>query len=574
MTNEPAATPVLGVAKRQTYQWRMEKGLPCNFRRLGKLLASVSPQFYRACQGGLILVLPGNEVRHIATAKELAPLLIDTIRIKVTKEGKLHGELPGTTILNHMLRSERFLAAFRPVVEVTTTPICLPDFAVTQPGYNAGGVLYLGNPPAAADGLEAINRFLDVMGWAGNADRTNAVAAGLTVPFRHHFPGGKPLVLVTATKSHAGKGTVIDFIRGGVPKVDILYESVDWPMEKSLQQQLSRHPETGVVNLDNVRIDSAGGRAKVIRTGFLESFITNTQISLNSPGLPGFRSKNKFVVVINTNEGTLSPDLLNRALPIHLAPKGDVTELLARSPIGNPKLDYLPRHRDQIDAELWGMIERWRKAGMPLEESVAWHPMSTWAKTIGGILKVNGFKDFLANYSTTKWAADPIREALAILASAAQGKPKRASEWAELAVEQGLANTLFKAGERDSLKGRERAMGVLLSPYQGETFERTTETHRYLFKLTKESRRWEGQHPHVRYTFEIVSKEAVEGASQEEDQTAGPGSHNALHEESEPAVASMSDEEQDDLCQYRPEKIPASCEEPKASTSPMEDSSA
>ncbi len=41
--------------------------------------------------------------------------------------------------------------------------------------------------------------------------------------------------------------------------------------------------------------------------------------------------------------------------------------------------------------------------------------MTHWARTIGGILKFNGFTDFLANAATRKSAADPICEALAIL---------------------------------------------------------------------------------------------------------------------------------------------------------------
>jgi hypothetical protein len=488
----------------------------------------------------------------------------------VTKGGKPQGELPSTTILNHLLRSELFLAAFRPVVEVTTTPICLPDYNPTQPGYNAGGILYLGPEPAAADGLATLNLFLDVMAWAGNADRTNAVAAALTVLFRHHFPGGKPLVLVTATKSHAGKGTVIDFLRGNVPKADLRYENIDWPMEKSLQQQLVRRPDIGVVSLDNVRLDSAGGRAKVIRSALIESFVTDAEVSLNAPGVTGFSSKNKFVVAINTNEGTLSPDLLNRALPIHLAPRGDVTELLAKSPIGNPKLVFLPKHRPQLDAELWGMIRRWIQAGMPLDESVAWHPMSGWAMTIGGILKVNGFKDFLANYSTTRWAADPIREALAILATAAPGKPLRPGDWAELAVRHGLAATLIKASERDTPLGRERAMGVLLSPYQDETFARTTETHRFVFKLTKASRRWDrGGYPHIRYTFEVVRKEVLEEAPPEEgDQPAGPVSEDAPQGDAQ-APTTLALPKQDDLDRYQPAEIPAAQAEPTTTAEPV-----
>ena len=56
------------------------------------------------------------------------------------------------------------------------------------------------------------------------------------------------------------------------------------------------------------------------------------------------------------------------------------------------------------------MIDRWVKAGRPLDQTVR-HPMGPWAKIIGGILKFSGFKDFLSNYGDTRSAADPIREA-------------------------------------------------------------------------------------------------------------------------------------------------------------------
>jgi len=60
------------------------------------------------------------------------------------------------------------------------------------------------------------------------------------------------------------------------------------------------------------------------------------------------------------------------------------------------------------------MIERWKNAGCPLDER-ALHPMTPWARTIGGILKVSGFADFLGNYRARRMLDDPIREALGIL---------------------------------------------------------------------------------------------------------------------------------------------------------------
>src|SRR5262249_16457857 len=248
-----------------------------------------------------------------------------------------------------------------------------------------------------------------------------------------------------------------------------------------VQQQYARNPNIGMMYLDNVRLDSAGGRGRFIRSAFLESFLSSPEIHLASPsvGEPA-RLKNRFVVAITTNEGMLSPDLLNRALPIHLAPKGNVQG--RQSPIGNPKLEFLPQNQERLTAELRGMIERWKACGRPLDDTVK-HPMTPWAKTIGGILMANGFTDFLANYETRATRDDPIREALTILASAAPGQELRPGEWAELALEQGLARTLFSTSERDTSKGRERGIGIVFSRHRDETFEARTPTKQILVRL-------------------------------------------------------------------------------------------
>ena len=69
------------------------------------------------------MMVEGNRVRRIATARELAPLLIDNIRIAVTKNGKYHGEKPSDSVLNNMLLSRSFLSNFKAVQEVVTTPV-------------------------------------------------------------------------------------------------------------------------------------------------------------------------------------------------------------------------------------------------------------------------------------------------------------------------------------------------------------------------------------------------------------------------------------------------------------------
>ena len=350
------------------------------------------------------------------------------------------------------------------------------------------------------------------MEWASNADRTNAVAALLTMPFRYLFPGGKPLILVTASKSHSGKGTLVEFIRGKTAKVELPYEDTDWPMQKMLHGQIIEMPQAGVINLDNVRTDSSG-RSKLIRSGFLESFITTADLVLSSATgrLRPIRTPNHYLVLLNTNEGAVGADLLNRSLPIRLEAMGDLMERIARAKKilgGDIKHEWLPDHREQIEAEMWGMIERWLKEGRPLDKAVR-HPMGPWAQTIGGILQVNGFTDFLLNYNATRAAADPVRESIGILAFYAGSERRRSLDLAKLAAQQGLAKTLLPGVDTGNEAACQRAIGVTLSPYVGETFTARSATVRVAYRLKKTEGRFGSPTPHFRYSFEEVKREAV-----------------------------------------------------------------
>ena len=249
------------------FTWQVEDGARNNFDGLGQLLAKVNLSLYRHTHG-LFLVPESQKPKLIQKASQLVPVLIDSLTMTVTKNGKCVGELPSAALLNGMLRSETFLKHFRPLERVIRVPEYLEDFTLAK-GYNKGKrLLYLGPTPAVADSCETIHRFLDVMDFATNADRTNAVAAALTVMCRSLWPGQKPLVFIGATKSHAGKGTLADFIRGPIPKADILYESIDWPMQSQFQRQLQVNPEVGVVLFDNIRLDSSRRSSEVHPVGF------------------------------------------------------------------------------------------------------------------------------------------------------------------------------------------------------------------------------------------------------------------------------------------------------------------
>ncbi len=497
------------VEDRLTHCWNMNDGVYKNSRALGRLLNSLpTQQLYRSAEGdGLIQVVHGK-VRRIATANDLGTLLMDHVKLVVLKNGKYHGERVDQTTLTNMLRANVFLSIFRCVKDVVTTPVFLSDDTPAKPGFNAlDSILYLGSATSSATGMDAINKFIDVIEWQSNADRTNAIAAFLTVPRRLHWPGGKPFVLVTANKSHSGKTTVCEFINiDQTATARIEYDPLkDWPMQNQLYAQVMAKPEIGIISFDNVRTRSATS----ISSGYVESFVTSPEVVIGkATSSKAVWAANKFLVMLNSNEGSLSIDLLNRSLPIRLAPTGDVTQ--RRSPIGNPKLEYLPANRTQIIAERQGMVERWLRAGTPLDDSVAHYPMGPWAKVIGGILQVNGFKDFLANYSTTRAVADPIREAISILAFHNAGSFKRAGDLARSAVREGLSKILLPGVDSANEGAAERTLGHLFKKYAEETFAvfTTTDTgwEKITYRLIKKQGRFGEAYPHHRYTFEEVGQ--------------------------------------------------------------------
>jgi hypothetical protein len=503
--------------KKRLFIWKVSKSAGKNYASLGQRLAQTGNLYRDEAAGhGLLLVRPDGTTRCIRTGNQLRPLIVDRVPMQVKKNGTVFRELPPAEHLNAMLYTRAFLDQFQPLDEVTKEFCYVNGFEPVRSGYSDHGpgnrIFFHGNPPKVTQSLDAINRFLDAMPFASDADRANTIAAGLTVRLRRMWAGEKPMVTITCTQSHGGKTTTSDFIRGSVTKADILYESNDWPMQCQFQKQIRANPDIGVIVFDNVRLDSAGGRAKVIRSSFLESFVTNPEVILASPtaGEP-MRFRNKYVIILNMNDGALSPDLLNRSLPIHLAPKGDIQN--RKSKIGNPRLEYLPQNQERIEAEFQGAIQRWLEAGSPLDESVM-YPMTPWARTIGGILKVNGITGFLENYGMRKSADDPLREALSILGAARPNEALRPMEWAEEAVKLGLARTLFSINERDTEKGRERAIGVIISNRKECEFEGASEDKLYRLRLEGGFLRWtKGANPHVRYRFTVLSetKRPVEG---------------------------------------------------------------
>ena len=486
--------------------WDEDEQAADNYKALGDRLAKSNDLFRRpGYASGLLLLLDDGKHAVISKGAELAPVIVDRVRVEVWKGGKKKGSKIAAAHLNTMLGTETFLGQFRKVDLVTTTPAYLPDFTLTRPGLNEGDgqrILYVGAEPVIADSFDAINAFLDVMAFETEADRTNAVAGALTVLLRNHLPGGKPVLVVTSGKSHAGKDTVITFASGMAGSISISYQGTNWALERSFVGAVKSSPDVGVVAIENARLDR---RDRLIASAFLERFATDPEPLLFSTGTGSpVRRRNDIVLAISTNYGSVSEDLMNRGLPIHLNPVGNVAERV--SPIGNPRMEYLPANKERIAAELRGMVERWKAAGQPLDEDVR-HPFSVWAKRVGGILRVNGFQDFLGNYGVRKTVDDPLRQGLGILGSCAPDRWLPAADWARLVSDLGLIKTVIPPADQDSEAGRRRGIGVVLTAHLEETFQAETEDERLTLKLEKRRGRFSGSEVQVRYRFVKVEEQ-------------------------------------------------------------------
>jgi hypothetical protein len=471
-----------------------------NFLATGAALAKAEPRLI-VIDGALVLLEKGRP-RLIESATKLSPLLIDTLNLGLPR-----------SLVSDMLGSRLFLGNFLQVDDIVNSPVVLADGAPCKPGYNAGGILYTGGPVQIGTGIETINKLLSVVEFDSNASRTNVVGAALTVLFPHHWYGGKPLFAVTANDSHSGKGTLCEFIIGNTAKIDIPFQCEQWPMEDKLHKSLLERPDARIIYLDNVRLTR---RNRFIKSQFFESLITNKEISLASAKLRrALRGPNKYVVLLNTNEGSLVSDLLNRDCPIHIHCTDDLQKRIAKAKakLGglDVKTEWLPANMQSLQAELWYMIDRWLREGKPLDDKVK-HPYSPWAKTIGGILMVNGFADFLANYEANKIAADPIREAIGQLAFYANCDCRRrgmealpTKDLGELVFDRGLNQVLL---ERATRQNCEVEIGKVLSLRDGHTFTAATATEVITYRLTKQQRRWmERDIPRWRYAFSEVKRE-------------------------------------------------------------------
>lgn len=480
--------PAGNQADKPSFTWDLGVHPAIQYDPFCELLAKTG-KLYRDSNGQLIALESGKPSRPIRDGTDFEAFIRETILVQVVEDGKHAGFSIPQSDLKILMRSVE-LKRLLPVVDrIVTVPTYNSKWELTHPGYNPGpageNYFFTGELVQPKDTPERIMQFLAVMAFKSMADKVAAVALALTILLRCMWPGKKPFAAITANKSHAGKDTVLMFATGCSRMVEISWHRADWALQNEAVSTL-HDPDVAVLTIGNVR----ASHGSTIQSAFLERIVTSTRSLMQSSKRrgDGYMRDGDFVVAATANDGKFSPDLMNRSLPIYLEQIGDIGS--RKSDIGDPKNEYLPLYREEIQAELIGMVERWKAAGKPQSLSVR-HPMIEWARTIGGILEANGFTDFLANWNYQRDVADAEREALAIVAHATQGSSLqvrdgwlRVESLVKIAKDEGVIPALMETYHRASDRSMMRRMGVVLKAHLDETvsFEDDAGVHAYCIR--------------------------------------------------------------------------------------------
>lgn len=250
------------------------------------------------------------------------------------------------------------------------------------------------------------------------ADLTNFLGLMLTGLLTNHFLSClKGLALIDGNQPGVGKtmlmrvlGIVLD---GGDPKL-IPYTPDDEELQKRLCATL-RPSRQSVLVIDNAKQSSG----TPISSPVIEANSMATEIALRILGVSeNFVRPNDVIWSLTMNQTKVNPDLMSRGLPIRLSYDGPPE---SRVFAGLDPIGYARENRHGIFAELSGFVVRWNQAGR--HEGDRSHRCHQWAKLIGGILKVNGVPDFLANYEVASGAFNSELEDLTVLAETVVALP-------------------------------------------------------------------------------------------------------------------------------------------------------
>jgi len=307
-----------------------------------------------------------------------------------------------------LMRSELLPAGLPRIRQYANRPLFDGDFILRSPKWHPDVQMLIHGPivepilhsspdttqPAVDRLPPLLKQTLRGFCFRADADVANALAALLTGLLANHFIDSlKGFFLVDGNQPGLGKtllvrviGTVLD----GMEPPITPFNPDDAELEKRLCAQF-RHGVSSIVLIDNGK--TANGSA--VSSAALESNSMSPVMTFRILGKSEVIIRpNNLVWMMTMNSTRVSPDLLSRGVPIRMAYEGRPEH---RQFPGPDPIRCARENRIALLGELAGLVIKWNQAGRP--SGAASHRCHEWAHTIGGILEVAGFPEFLANYA-------------------------------------------------------------------------------------------------------------------------------------------------------------------------------
>ena len=412
---------------------RGEDTLSTVFQRLIDRLLPLERFYVRA--GALVYLQPGSSPLPI-TESNLPGLLSANLEVRMLQrvDGRVdvvgYEPLP-TSLARTFVNSPRVRELLPPLATWAQAPAFTADWRFTsRRGYHAGnGGIYYDGPeltprPGCTTALETLLRGTP---WAASTDKVHFIGALITALTMTHWTTGHPVVAINANKEGSGKSTLaqaLGMVMEGRKTRSITFEPYDTEFEKQIATRVEQGER--FICVDNVKL------RRPVESAVLERTVTDFSPNFRRLGSNSAisREHNDLFFCLTMNDTLLGPDMRVRSLPINLRlsegahPAGGLRD---------PKRWLLDHWTDLVE-EVAGMVMYWLDAGRPEGSGRVRHSTSnTWAGTIDGILRINGFEGFLSNYEASMRAFDRdyvlMLEACRAFASTGA---KTASEWAQL----------------------------------------------------------------------------------------------------------------------------------------------
>jgi hypothetical protein len=321
-------------------------------------------------------------------------------------------------IASAFLHNPAQLRRFRSISTFTRSPCFTVDWRlINKPGYDLESGVYYSGPaiePNESGERPHLNNLLDGFCFEETAaSRTNYIAVLLTSLLSLRFIGARPIALFSANQPELGKtmlAQIIAILRNGKKSPTISYNENDEEFEKRICAEVRGGAD--VIIIDNAK-PRRGRRSPFIASACLDRSTTDAIVSFRVLGTSStIAVENTIQFCLTANSPQVDPDLVSRSVPINLFFEGDKSK--RHFEIASPE-QYALDHREEIVAELLGMVTRWIAAGKKEGDRVSRFDKAGWGRIIGGILSEAGEEGFMANAAEASERFDPARQEFADL---------------------------------------------------------------------------------------------------------------------------------------------------------------